>query len=124
MGMELLDSFINVQKFIDKSIEKSRFGVGRQGGRGHANIGIDLNEYLIINKNSTFFFRLATDNYLDKGIHNGSVVVIDRSLFPQKSDLVLCFINGEYVLRNFVNICNDTSIEIWGVVSGVIKKYR
>lgn len=61
--MEVLENFINVQNFIEKSIQKSRFGVGQQGNVGRKDNKIDLNEYLIRDKNATFFFKLATSVY-------------------------------------------------------------
>ena len=122
--MDVLDNFKNVQNFIDKSMQKSRFGVGQQGNIGSYNDNIDLNGYIIRNKNSTFFFKLATDIYTDKGIHNGSIVVIDRSFFPEKDDVVLCFIDGQYVLKDYLEICNDPEIEVWGVLSKVINSFR
>jgi len=42
--------------------------------------GIDLNEALIQHPSSTFFLRVSGDSMIGAGIHDGDLLVVDRSL--------------------------------------------
>ena len=46
----------------------------------HAERGIDLNEQLVRNKPATFFMRVRGDAMIGAGIHDGDVVIVDRSI--------------------------------------------
>ena len=46
----------------------------------YAERGIDLNEQLINNKPATFFMRVRGDAMIGAGIHDGDIVIVDRSL--------------------------------------------
>src|SRR5678809_217983 len=59
----------------------------------YAERGIDLNEQLIKNKPATFFMRVNSDAMIDAGIHNGDVVIIDRSLKALTGRVVVAILN-------------------------------
>jgi DNA polymerase V len=101
--------------------------------------GIDLNEELIGNKPATFFMRMRGDAMTGAGIHNGDLVIVDRSLKAASGKIVIATLNGEMMIRRLektfnklrllpesprlpaieVDVsCNDFSI--WGVVTYVI----
>lgn len=101
--------------------------------------GIDLNEQLIRNKPSTFFMRVSSDSMTGAGIHDGDVVIVDRSLKPYSGKIVIAVLNGEMLIRRLEKTMNkirllpetsklapieiDTSsadFAIWGVVTYVI----
>lgn len=101
--------------------------------------GIDLNEELIRNKPATFFMRMRGDAMTGAGIHNGDMVIVDRSLKAVSGKIVIATLNGEMMVRRLEKTfnklrlvaesnkvspvevdasCNDFSI--WGVVTYVI----
>lgn len=101
--------------------------------------GIDLNEQLVRNKPSTFFMRVSSDSMNGAGIHDGDVVIVDRSLKPYSGKIVIAVLNGEMLIRRLEKTMNkirllpetpklaaieiDTSsadFAIWGVVTYVI----
>lgn len=105
----------------------------------YAERGIDLNEELIRNKPATFFFRMNGDAMIDAGIHNGDVLIVDRSLKPASGKVVVATLNGEMLIRrlektfNKIRLIAETSrlspididlsnceFSIWGVVTYVI----
>lgn len=105
----------------------------------YAERGIDLNEELIRNKPATFFFRMNGDAMIDAGIHNGDVLIVDRSLKPASGKVVVASLNGEMLIRrlektfNKIRLIPETSrlspididlsnceFSIWGVVTYVI----
>jgi DNA polymerase V len=104
----------------------------------YAERGIDLNEQLIMNKPATFFFRMKGDAMTDANIHEGDILIVDRSLKADSGKIVVGSVNGELLIRRFQKTFNKAfltaenrkyrPIEIgefvrfdpWGVVTCVI----
>ena len=100
--------------------------------------GIDLNEQLIKNKPATFFMRVNSDAMIGAGIHNGDVVIVDRSLEAKNNKVVIAVLDGEMLIRRLeinsgikrltpatknlsaIEINDSSSFDIWGVVTYVI----
>ncbi|MGN6421668.1 MAG: LexA family protein [Pseudobacter sp.] len=101
--------------------------------------GIDLNEQLIHNKPATFFLRMRGEAMTGAGIHDGDVVIVDKSLKPQSGKVVIAVLNGEMLIRRLERTFNKVrllpenrqfatteidpscdTLEIWGVVTYVI----
>lgn len=101
---------------------------------------LDLNEKLVRNPAATFFVRVSGDSMTGAGIHDGDLLVVDRSLEPRDKKVVIAVINGELTVKririknkkvtllpeneNYPNleITEDMDFEIWGVVTNVIHK--
>jgi len=66
---------------------------------GYAESALDLNTYLIRNKVSTFFFRVIGDSMTGANIHDGDLLVVDRSIEPRHRHIVLAVINNEYTVK-------------------------
>ena len=49
----------------------------------YAETALDLNTYLIRNKTATFFFRVIGDSMTGANIHDGDLLVVDRSIEPK-----------------------------------------
>ncbi len=104
----------------------------------YAEKGIDLNEQLIRNKPATFFMRVRGEAMINAGIHDGDVVIVDRSLKPDSGKVIIASLNGEMLIRRFeknfnkVRLIPETSklatidvdpfaeFSVWGVVTYVI----
>jgi len=105
----------------------------------YAERGIDLNEQLISNKPATFFMRVRGDAMIGAGIHDGDIVIVDRSLKAGSGKVVIAMLNGEMLIRRLEKTFNkvrllpetnrlspievDTSsneFAIWGVVTYAI----
>ena len=104
----------------------------------YAERGIDLNEQLIKNKPATFFMRVNSDAMIGAGIHNGDVVIVDRSLQPKNGKVVIGVLNGEMMIRHYemmnkkirlapaskmlsaLDIDPSADFFVWGVVTYVI----
>ncbi|MBO9564495.1 MAG: translesion error-prone DNA polymerase V autoproteolytic subunit [Niastella sp.] len=101
--------------------------------------GIDLNEQLIHNKPATFFMRVGGNAMVDAGIHDGDIVIVDRSIKAVSGKVIIAVLNGEMLIRrmektfNKLRLVPDTpklapieidascdSFEVWGVVTWVI----
>ena len=100
--------------------------------------GIDLNEQLIRNKPATFFMRVRGEAMVNAGIHDGDVVIVDRSIKPMSGKVIIATLNGEMLIRRFDKTFNKIKLipetpklasididpyadfSVWGVVTYVI----
>jgi len=100
---------------------------------------IDLNAHLIKNIPSTFIIRVQGKSMNDVGIHDGDLLVVDRSLNPKNFSTVIANVNEELVVKSFIKEKNlqflssgskkfedriiinpNSEIFIWGIVTYVI----
>ena len=104
----------------------------------HAERGIDLNEQLIRNKPATFFMRVQGSSMVNACIHDGDIVIVDRSIKPVSGKVVIAVLNGDMLIRRFekgfntmrlvpettrlapIDIDPYAEFSIWGVVTYVI----
>lgn len=102
---------------------------------------INIHETLIKNKNATFCVRVNGQSMIDAGIDDGDLLIVDKELEPQNNNIVLAVINGEYTVKrlykrgeelflqpenknyNPIKITQFMDFRIWGVVTGLIKKF-
>ena len=102
---------------------------------------IDLNKELIRNPNTTFYARINGDSMKDMGINSGDLVIIDKSLEPKNGNIAVCFIDGEFTMKEIkieqnccwlipanksfksVRVDKDNDFAIWGIVIHVIKSF-
>lgn len=104
--------------------------------------GLDLNVFMVQHKEASFFFMVVGDSMSDIGIMDGDIVVVDRSVTPVHGHYVLAVIDGEYTLKRLhmqhgvielhpenrayapIQLIDGQELQIWGVVTGVVRKYR
>ena len=100
--------------------------------------GIDLNEQLIRNKPATYFMRVSGNSMINACIHDGDIIIVDRSVKPVNGKIVIAVVDGEMIIRRFVKTMNSlklvpetpklsaidvnefSDLVIWGVVTYVI----
>ena len=70
--------------------------------------GIDLNEQLIRNKPATFFMRVQGSSMINAHIHDGDIVIVDRSIKPQSGKIIIAIIDGEMIIRRLEKIMNKS----------------
>ncbi|WP_418510962.1 LexA family protein [Corallibacter sp.] len=103
-------------------------------------INIDLNKHLIKNPSTTFYGRVRGDSMIDAGIHDGDLLIIDKSLEPTNNKIAVCFIDGEFTVKRIsiekdcvwliaenqnykpIKVTKDNEFMIWGIVTNVIKQ--
>ena len=100
---------------------------------------VDLNAYLIKNAPSTFLIRVQGKSMNSIGIHDGDLLVVDRSLNPKSFSTVIANVDEELVVKTFIkekdqsfltsgsnktedkiNLAENSEIFIWGVVTYTI----
>ncbi len=101
---------------------------------------LDLNMLLIRNPSSTFFARVRGKSMQDAGIHDGDILIIDKSLEPKQNSVLICFIDGEFTVKRVRKVNNEmylmpenkdfepikvergSDFRLWGVVTHCIHK--
>jgi len=100
---------------------------------------IDLNAHLIKNIPSTFLIRVQGKSMESVEIHDGDLLVVDRSLDPKNFSTVVANVNEELVVKTYlkeknqsfltsgskklkdkINLTENPEIVIWGIVTYVI----
>ena len=100
---------------------------------------IDLNSHLIKNAPSTFLIRVQGKSMENVKIHNGDLLVVDKSLSRKNFSTVVVNVNEELVVKTYIkeknqsfltsgskklkdkiNLTENPEILIWGVVTYVI----
>ena len=76
---------------------------------------LDINELIINNIHTTFYFRYMGPDSL--GVKKGSILVIDKSLEPQIGDLVVLTESSHFKIRQYEGQTN-----LWGKVSWILNK--
>ncbi len=107
----------------------------------YAEEGLDLNDYLVRNKPSTFLFTVKGDSMVGASIEEGDKVIVDRALPPRHNDIVVAVVDGDYTLKRLyrhrgrvelraenpayspILFNNGTELLVWGVVVGVVRRY-
>ncbi len=100
---------------------------------------IDLNKELIKNPNATFYGKVRGDSMRDLGIHDGDLLVIDKSLEPKDGKIAICYIDGEFTVKTIkiekdclylvpanpnyqaIKVTAENQFMVWGIVINVIK---
>ena len=103
-------------------------------------IRISLDKELVKNSESTFYARVSGDSMENAGLSDGDMIIIDRSLNPEKNKIAVCFLDGEFTVKriikrgenlylkpenkNFkeIKIESYNNLQVWGIVTYVIKK--
>ncbi len=103
--------------------------------------GLDLNDYLVRNKPSTFMFSVKGDSMVGAGIESGDKVVVDRAQTPKHNDIVIAVVNGKYTIKRLfrnqgrvelhpenpsyqpIVFSDGEELQVWGVVVGLVRRY-
>jgi DNA polymerase V len=102
---------------------------------------LDINDLVVKHPASTFFVRVEGDSMEGAGIFSNDVLVVDRSVNPRDSSIVVAAINGEMVVKRLkkrgntaelvsenvlyapIQIGDGEDCFIWGVVVGSVRQF-
>jgi DNA polymerase V len=63
---------------------------------------LDLNDHLIAKPEATYFVRAQGESMVGVGIHDGDLLIVDRSLEARSNHIVVAALNGELTLKRLV----------------------
>lgn len=104
---------------------------------------LDLNEHLIQHPAATFFVRVDGDSMIGAGIHQGDILIVDRSIEPSNGKIVIAVLDGAFTVKRIrisrvpgnktqillepenpafqpIRIQPESDFQVWGVVTYVI----
>ena len=99
---------------------------------------LDLNQMLIKHPSATFFLRVSGRSMINAGVHDGDILVVDRSLEPSHGKIVIASLNGELTVKRLwiegkrvrllaendayppIDITEELDFRIWGIVTNAI----
>ena len=102
---------------------------------------LDINEYLVRNPVSTFFFSVEGDSMQGAEIFDGDILVVDKSIRPRHGQIVIAFVDGQRLVKRLyqragrvallaenpayppLEIRDGMELLIWGVVTGKFKRF-
>lgn len=103
---------------------------------------LDLNELIVPHPTATFFVKVEGNSMQDATIFSGDILVVDRSLEAKSGSIVVAILNGEFTVKRLIKegkkiflhpenpsfpkieISNQDSFEVWGIVSYVIHQAK
>ena len=107
----------------------------------HLEDTLDLNTHLIHHQEATFFVKAQGDSMIGAGIHQGDILIVDKSLTPKSGKVVIALVDGEFTVKRLhkykgnitlkaenpefedIKIRGTDELIIWGVVTSVIHQY-
>ena len=111
----------------------------------HVEKRLDPSEFLIDQKDATFFVTIQGYSMIDVGLLPGDKAVVDRSKLASIGDIVLAVIDGEFTIKTLarkkdgtprllpanstgafspIEIKEGMDFEIWGVVTGSFRRFK
>lgn len=99
---------------------------------------LDISTKIIKNPSSTFLVRAKGNSMIEKGIQDGDILVVDKSLEAKNNSIVIAYIDGEFTVKRFVKkkdkvilypandeykpieITSENEFLVWGVVTYVL----
>lgn len=81
---------------------------------------LDLYDLVTHHPDATFFAKYEGVDLLDFGIKKGDVLVVDRSVDPQRGNIVVAVCDEDFIVMQLGDV--RESVEVWGVIIFVIHK--
>lgn len=103
----------------------------------HLDADINLHAHVVKHPAATFFVRAEGDSMQGDGIHDGDLLVVDRSLEPAPGRVLIVALNGELTVKRVEHIghrpyltasnpryrpipLTGQEAQVWGVVTHVV----
>ena len=108
----------------------------------HIDLDLDLNEHLIKHPAATFYVYAKGNSMINAGIHDGDLLIVDRSLNPGLKSIIIAVLNGEFTVKRItkidkelylmpdnnsykpIKITEDMDFQIWGIVTHTIHRTK
>lgn len=101
---------------------------------------LTIDEYLIPRPSSTVLVKVKGDSMIEAGIHDGDIAIVEKRHAASLGDKVIAIVDGEYTLKtlakdkqgfllqpenaDYAPIRPQEGLEVYGVMVGLIRKYR
>ena len=102
--------------------------------------GLSIDNYLVGKPSRTILITVKGDSMIDAGIHPGDHVVVEKRVAATPGDIVVAIVDNEFTLKRlarekgrlvlkpenkaYPTIRPKDDAEIYGVVVGLVRKYK
>lgn len=103
---------------------------------------LDLNDHLMPRKEASFLLRAKGESMIGVGIHDGDMLVVDRSITASDGLIVIAQLDGQFTVKTLekkrgrvrllpanpdfepIELKDEQELQIWGVVTSVIHHFK
>lgn len=101
---------------------------------------ITIDRFLIQQPNKTVIIRVKGDSMVDAGIHDGDLAIVERNTESTQGNIVVAVVDDQFTLKtlardkdgyhllpanpNYPVIRPNGKLEIFGVLVGLVRKYK
>lgn len=103
---------------------------------------LDLNQHLMPHQEASFMLRAKGDSMIGAQIHDGDLLVVDRSINPTHGCVVIAAVDGQFTVKRLekkrgkvrllpanphfepIELKDDQELQIFGVVTNVIHSLK
>jgi DNA polymerase V len=103
---------------------------------------LNFKELLVRNESSTFFVQVMGNSMIGSNIHDGDILIVDKSLSPRDDSILVCYLDGEFTVKRVqsiggslylvadnpdfspIKVSDCADFRFWGVVTFSIHKHR
>jgi len=134
-------AWIPARRFFERSLAMEAVPAGMPVAPGDtAGEPFMVDDYVVRSPSRTVMVPVKGDSMIDAGIHDGDVAVIERGRAAGRGDLVVAIVDNELTLKElglergrfilkprnpaFAVIRPKGELEIFGVMVGLIRRYR
>jgi repressor LexA len=134
------DAWIPANRFFERFLSDASVPAGTP--MHSADVTVEpfyVDDYLIRRPSQTTLVPVRGESMLDAGIHDGDIAVVDRGLAAKSGDHVIAIVDNEFTLKELASergrfilkphnkafpvIRPKGSLEIYGVVVGIVRRY-
>jgi SOS-response transcriptional repressor LexA len=134
------DTIQELDEFFDRLLGGLVLFPGGQNAEEELSDTMDLDEFLIKNKEATYVLKVTGDSMRDAGILPGDMVLVERGLEPHDGDIVIAHIDHAWTMKylrkrgrkiwlepankRYRPLFPKEELKIAAVVIAVIRKYH
>ena len=103
---------------------------------------LDLNDHLMPRKEASFLLKAKGDSMIGVGIHDGDILIIDRSITASHGCVVIATVDGQFTVKTLekkrgkirllpanpefqpIEFKDEQELQIWGVVTNVVHNLK
>lgn len=103
---------------------------------------LDLNDHLMPRKEASFLLRAKGDSMIGAGIHDGDLLIVDRSITPSNGCIVIATVDGQFTVKRLekkrgsirllsendqfppITFKDEQELQVWGVVTNTIHSLK
>lgn len=87
-----------VRQFLRFFIERPQCGFPSPAA-DHEETNLDLHELLVKRPAATVIYRVSGTSMKRAGIHDGDLIICDRSVMPRPGHIVVATLNGDFIVK-------------------------